>query len=498
LVDRRTQQWYDYGASSVVDQVDYTHDYAGNRLTRDIPSSLYGTDDKDHAYSYDDLHRLKTYDKGTLSGSSISGTPVNEEDWTLDALGNWTDFLQKASGTTTLNQDRTHNDVNEISTITATTGTNWADPVHDAAGNMTQIPKPSDLANSYDLTYDAWNRLVNVTDGASTVAEFEYDGLNRRIIKDDQTTVFHYYYNESWQCVEVREDTDTDPSKQYYWHNYYIDALALRYHDATGDGDFQDTDEIQYGSHDANFNVTALYESDGDVRERYEYTPYGEATVIDADFSSDADGVSDVDNAYLFTGRRLDEETGLYYFRNRYFGAQIGRFVNRDPILYDGNQMSLYEFVGSKPTVSLDPTGTVVVVRCKCACTELVGLSTFRTKEYVNQVVTPSETAAKVCKNACDNRTRVWKTKCGVKRGIVCSLESWRKRGAKPDNISDFWDLYRGCKRSVCVAGCITTGGFIARQCAKIPNPVAKADCLLGASAFSAACIASCSRCELP
>ena len=30
-----------------------------------------------------------------------------------------------------------HNDANEVGTIGATTGTNWGDPVHDAAGNMT-------------------------------------------------------------------------------------------------------------------------------------------------------------------------------------------------------------------------------------------------------------------------------------------------------------------------------------------------------------------------
>jgi RHS repeat-associated protein len=55
----------------------------------------------------------------------------------------------------------------------------------------------------------------------------------------------------------------------------------------------------------------------------------------------DADGQSDIGNQVTFTGRRFDSESGLYYFRNRYVHAQLGRFVSRDPSGYvDG--MSLY------------------------------------------------------------------------------------------------------------------------------------------------------------
>jgi site-specific recombinase XerD len=38
---------------------------------------------------------------------------------------------------------------------------------------------------------------------------------------------------------------------------------------------------------------------------------------------------TDVANPYTFTVRRLDEETGLFYYRNRYYHAQLGRFVTR-------------------------------------------------------------------------------------------------------------------------------------------------------------------------
>ena len=47
--------------------------------------------------------------RGVLNSThtGITGTPAAEQDWTLDPVGNWNNFLTKASGTTNLNQGRT-------------------------------------------------------------------------------------------------------------------------------------------------------------------------------------------------------------------------------------------------------------------------------------------------------------------------------------------------------------------------------------------------------
>ena len=64
------------------------------------------------------------------------------------------------------------------------------------------------------------------------------------------------------------------------------------------------------------------------------------------------------DNPYTFTGRRLDDESGIYYYRNRYYHAQMGRFVSRDPMGHmDG--MSLYGAYFAPD--GLDPLGTAVI-----------------------------------------------------------------------------------------------------------------------------------------
>ncbi len=56
----------------------------------------------------------------------------------------------------------------------------------------------------------------------------------------------------------------------------------------------------------------------------------GACTVLDADGSGDADGISDVLSPYTFTGRRLDVESDLMQYRHRYYHSGLGRFVARD------------------------------------------------------------------------------------------------------------------------------------------------------------------------
>jgi RHS repeat-associated protein len=173
----------------------------------------------------------------------------------------------------------------------------------------------------------------------------------------------HFYYNTNWQVVETRTGTgggavSSNPLRQMVWHPYYVDAQVCQFVDQDRDGELDENDDGQYYVvQDANFNVTALIDDSGDVFERYRYSPYGEVTVLDPDFSPDANNSSDVSNPYTYTGRRLDFESGLYYYRNRYYHAQLGRFVSRDPIGYDGGSLDLYEYVGGRALVALDPLG---------------------------------------------------------------------------------------------------------------------------------------------
>jgi len=58
----------------------------------------------------------------------------------------------------------------------------------------------------------------------------------------------------------------------------------------------------------------------------------------------------------MFTGRNYDSETGLYYYRARYYSSYIGRFLQTDPVGYAGG-LNLYTYVGNNPLNWIDPFG---------------------------------------------------------------------------------------------------------------------------------------------
>ena len=377
------QLWSNYNGDPL-DHYAYTYDRTGNRTSRenvvskDQATPVY----LDELYTYDQLNQLKSTQRGCLNAAHdaiLNGTKNFSQGWDLDSAGNWSGFQEDANGDGTLNldQQRASNAANETGTIAATTGTNWADPTYDQAGNMLSAPKPSDLENSLGLKYDAWNRLVEVSDGEVLVAKYSYDGTGRRIIKalDSQSPgnpngidVYEFDYYSGQQIIETRQASGTlvnPPSVpnssgvkyQYIWSPRYIDAPILR--DIYSGGVLQEMSRIFYLS-DANYNITALVNIDAAPIERYIYSPYGKVTVLDSDFNPVAGNQTSYDNTILYTGRELDLATGLYYYSARYYDAGLGRFVSRDQIEYMGG-VNLYEYVGDNPVSANDPSG---LLRC--------------------------------------------------------------------------------------------------------------------------------------
>ena len=65
---------------------------------------------------------------------------------------------------------------------------------------------------------------------------------------------------------------------------------------------------------------------------------------------------SKIGNVRLFTGCEYDKEIGLYDYRARYYSADLGRFISRDPIGIRDN-VNLYSYVGNNPVKFVDPMG---------------------------------------------------------------------------------------------------------------------------------------------
>jgi RHS repeat-associated protein len=359
------QLWYDYGASADAERVKHGYDRDSSRTYRE---NTVAASSHDQLYAYDNLNRLTSFDKGDLNGTHDGMSALaSAQRWTLDPTGNWSEFKEDANGdtdytdATDLDQDRTHNKVNEVTDVAEAGGqVAWATPTQDLAGNMTALPKPSAPATSLTAIYDAWNRLVEVKEGSSTVATYKYDGLSGRIAKESYTggsvseTRRFYYSSDDWQVLEERVDERTnDLELQYVWGVRYEDELVVRDRDTADDGTL---DERFYALQDANFNVTAIVDTAGDVQERYSYTLYGVRTIYDGSFGSRAS--SSYDWTVGHQGLTHDEESGLVCNRNRMLHPLLGRFVQRDLLGYvDG--MSLCEYEASGPLSNLDPPGTI-------------------------------------------------------------------------------------------------------------------------------------------
>ena len=124
---------------------------------------------------------------------------------------------------------------------------------------------------------------------------------------------------------------------------------------------------------DAQGNIVAISAEDGTILEKYAYDVYGRLTYAGIwnsgtqqyDAVTTSGGfvdmgayyaASSIGNEIFFQGRRWDQESGLYYFRNRYYDPATGRFISRDPSgPVDGP--NLYAFVNNSPMNLLDPMG---------------------------------------------------------------------------------------------------------------------------------------------
>ena len=162
-----------------------------------------------------------------------------------------------------------------------------------------------------------------------------------------------FYYNDNWQVLaEAVVFGSNELVDQYYLWGNYIDEALLKV-DTHGTVAAADDDDHYY-LHDHLYSTVAVLDDASNVEERYEYDAYGKATIYDANFTERT--ASAIGNAYLFTGRRLDPESGIYYYRNRYYSPTLGRFLQNDPLGYV-DSMNMYQYCGDNALYWIDPMG---------------------------------------------------------------------------------------------------------------------------------------------
>jgi RHS repeat-associated protein len=121
------------------------------------------------------------------------------------------------------------------------------------------------------------------------------------------------------------------------------------------DADGNLTEYLRFSYHLGAVNsVRLITDAAGAVVETYDYDEYGKATIRD-----NAGAVitsSRIGNFFTFTAREFDAETGLLYYRARYYDPTAGVFLQRDPAGFvDG--YNLYGYAGNSPLSFRDPFG---------------------------------------------------------------------------------------------------------------------------------------------
>ena len=293
----------------------YTYDKVGNRLSNVSESKAV-------TYTYDDLYRLRF-----ASHTSVEGAQF--ENYTYDAIGN-----RQAHDNGLINNYYPGFDPVLTNNTTAGDFT-----YYDVAGESYQTPF-SDVADSMEYGYDYEERLVRVKRVfgiSSTVVEYKYDFFGRRIGRtvtvDGSVTANMEYLYDNEDIVAVYENGSL---VKEFVHGPGIDEpLAVKsggswyYYHADGLG-----------------SVLTLSDSNGQkVGTSFGYDSFGNLVK------------GTLDETYTYTGREWDKDAGLYYYRARFYDPEIGRFISKDPIGFDGGDVNLYSYVGQNGITRTDPSG---------------------------------------------------------------------------------------------------------------------------------------------
>lgn len=211
---------------------------------------------------------------------------------------------------------------------------------YDANGNLN-----SNL--SWNNAFDAQNRLVSAT--SSLPPSFHigpiyisYDARNRPVKRIYGSTTTYLVY-DGWNLVAEFDSSGNQIAK--YVHGASTDEVLERIGSPAN----------VYYHHDALGSVAKLTNNNGSVVEQYSYSVFGSPTIKNG--SGSPISASAYSNRFMFTGREYFAWQGMYDYRNRIYVAGLGRFMQTDPIRFEGDATNLYRYVGNRVTEKTDPLG---------------------------------------------------------------------------------------------------------------------------------------------
>ncbi|MBI4223862.1 MAG: RHS repeat protein, partial [Deltaproteobacteria bacterium] len=357
---------------NILSKLAYAYDLKGRVILKeDVKQKTW------EVFGYNNLDQLEKVGKtegprgNKNSWDQAWALAATKREYTYAAEGQWRSIIEKDG-----------KKKEEVTNIASGAGFQYASfngesLAYDERGNL------ASLNNKLSFEYDPFNRLTQVKDKATNklVAKYTYDAHNRRVkkqiffenvrmgpfaaneaaVSDEAADAGPYirsieFVYDNWNLIEEYENGQLG---NVYIHGKSLDEpVALK-----------SNGKIFYYHRDRLGSVTGLSDEHGRMAQRYEYTEYGALTArgpepqpklrYAAAKASDLAPIAPIDNPLTYTGQYFDAETGLYYYKNRYYAPQLGQFTSKDPLgMVDGP--NVYAYVNSDPLNWVDPTGTFI------------------------------------------------------------------------------------------------------------------------------------------
>ena len=241
------------------------------------------------------------------------------------------------SGTTLVNGStiNTYDNNDHIATVNGS-----ITHTYDLDGNETTV-------NGQTASYDFENHLVSLASIANStiLASYIYDADGNRVstyVSSNTPTTTSYVVDTSLPYASVVEEyngTNTVPSARY---DYGDDLVRM------------DRGGVYYYIYDGLGSTRQLVSTMGAVTDSYGYSAFGELA------SRTSTQTVPTINPFLFNAQQLDQASGDYYLRARYYDQTSGRFISQDPFggrNQDPISLHRYLYTGNDPVNSIDPGG---------------------------------------------------------------------------------------------------------------------------------------------
>ena len=248
-------------------------------------------------------------------------------------------------------------------------------------------PKETEQANPQDLfayrrnyIWNERNLLTKSSDRNFTV-HYRYGDDGQRALKyTDEGRSETLYFNNFFTIHIPTQDQNNPQGLRVHKHIFVGNSrlvTAMTHTDNHGDNEEQKAKRYYYHS-DHLGSAQFVTDWNGRQYEHIEYTPYGELWIEEV-----AAGLDKL--PFRFTGKELDEETGLYYYGARYLDPKYSRWLSGDPALgeyipkapiddeakkhnenlpgmggvFNTVNLHVYHYAGNNPVKYIDPDGRV-------------------------------------------------------------------------------------------------------------------------------------------